>query len=136
VADQAELLGRLAALPLEAWKGTAFRHMFGSYPPDRENTSGAPLEPGGSRGDLCESQPSGSARRGRAPDCRAADPHALGADDMLACRAIGGAVASLACDGLLVPSARTEATNLVIFAANLRAEARFDVRCREELGDD
>lgn len=46
---------------------------------------------------------------------------------MHACRVVGGAVASLAHDAVLVPSARSEATNLVIFAANRRADCVFDV---------
>lgn len=169
MADPAKLLERLAALPLERWQGTAFRHMFGSYPPDRENTSGARWNPAGvaaiyaslSRaGALAEAEhqiavqpiPPRAARSlyelevalGGVFDLTdlallaelGVDEDGLGADDMLACREVGAAAASLDCDGILVPSARTEATNLVIFAANLGAEARFDVRRREELGGD
>lgn len=164
--DPAKLFERLAALPLERWQGTAFRHMFGSYPPDRENTSGARWNPPGvaaiyaslSRaGVLAEAehqivvQPIPTRARRNLyelhivlngvfdlTDLRllaefGVDEDGLGADDMLACREVGAAAASLACDGILVPSARTEATNLVIFAANLGPEARFDVRRREEL---
>ncbi len=167
--DPAELLERLAALPPEPWQGTAFRHMFGSYPPDRENTSGARWNPAGvaaiytslSRaGALAEAehqiavQPIPPRAQRSLYELEVAlggvfdltdlallaelgiDQNALGADDMLACREVGAAAASLNCGGILVPSARAEATNLVIFAANLGAEARFDVRRREELGGD
>lgn len=45
--DSAKLSERLKALPFGSWRSTAFRHMFGSYPPDRENTSGARWNPAG-----------------------------------------------------------------------------------------
>lgn len=39
----------------------------------------------------------------------------LVADDQLACRRVGGAVAWLGYDGILVPSARAAGVNLVVF---------------------
>ena len=51
----------------------------------------------------------------------------LTADDMAACRQLGGAVHWLQRDGLLLPSARSPSTNLVIFPANRPADARFEI---------
>lgn len=45
--------------------------------------------------------------------------HELASDDHAACQLVGGAVAWLGRDGLIVPSARHEGTNLVIFPTNL-----------------
>jgi RES domain-containing protein len=55
----------------------------------------------------------------------------LGGDDHAPCRAVGEAVAWLGYEGLLVPSARADGTNLVIFTANLKPDAVFDVGERE-----
>jgi RES domain-containing protein len=59
----------------------------------------------------------------------------LEGDDLTPCQQVGGAVAWLGHDGLLVPSARSPATNLIIFPANRAAEAHFefDVDEREQL---
>jgi RES domain len=54
-------------------------------------------------------------------------PAEITADDMIACRQLGGAVHWLERDGLLLPSARSPSTNLVIFPANRPADARFDI---------
>jgi RES domain-containing protein len=168
VLDPAKLPERLKALPPGPWQGTTFRHMFGSYPPDRENTSGARWNPAGvaaiyasltREGALAEAehqiavQPIRPRARRSLYELEVAlssvldltdrallaeldvDEEGLRADDMLACREVGAAAASLNCEGILVPSARAEATNLVIFAANLGADARFDVQGREELPD-
>lgn len=54
-------------------------------------------------------------------------------DDMTACQQIGGAAAWLKHDGILVPSARSEATNLVIYAANREPVSRFEVLAREPI---
>jgi len=35
----------LIALPSQPWEGIVFRHMFGNFPPDRENTLGARWNP-------------------------------------------------------------------------------------------
>ncbi len=58
----------------------------------------------------------------------------LTADDMTACRQLGGAVHWLERDGLLLPSARSPSTNLVIFPANRRADARFEILGAEPVG--
>lgn len=42
-----ELLDRLQAITPTPWSGQAFRHMFGDYPPDAENTRGARWNPQG-----------------------------------------------------------------------------------------
>jgi RES domain-containing protein len=57
-------------------------------------------------------------------------PAELTADDMIACRQLG-AVHWLERDGLLLPSARSPCTNLVIFPANRPADARFDIIAAE-----
>jgi RES domain-containing protein len=54
-------------------------------------------------------------------------PAELTANDMIACRQLGGAVHWLERDGLLLPSARSPSTNLVIFPANRPADARFEI---------
>lgn len=54
------------------------------------------------------------------PDVRGAlelDPGSLTADEMWACRRIGDAACALHRQGLLVPSARADGTNLVIYPA-------------------
>ncbi len=48
-------------------------------------------------------------------------------DDHRACQTIGGAIAFLENDGLLVPSVRCDGTNLVIYAANQDHFAEFEV---------
>ncbi len=58
-------------------------------------------------------------------------PAELGADEMSACQELGGAAQWLDHDGLLIPSARSEAVNLVIFPANRGPEARFKVTASE-----
>lgn len=55
------------------------------------------------------------------------DAGTLAADDMTACQQVGAATAWLEHDGLLVPSARSDATNPVLYAANRPPDARFDV---------
>jgi RES domain-containing protein len=58
-------------------------------------------------------------------------PAALGADEMSACQELGGATQWLDHDGLLIPSARSEAFNLVIFPANRGPDASFKVTASE-----
>lgn len=53
--------------------------------------------------------------------------------DYRACQKVGGAVAWLEHDGLLVPSARSGGTNLVIFQASQHPDAEFEVREVERL---
>ena len=49
------------------------------------------------------------------------------------CRAIGGAAHWLDRDGLLVPSARSDGTNLVLFPDRSNVDAPFEVQDREQL---
>jgi RES domain-containing protein len=58
-------------------------------------------------------------------------PDELAADDMTACRQLGGAAHWLERDGLLLPSTRSSNTNLVIFPANRSHNARFEILNRE-----
>lgn len=53
--------------------------------------------------------------------------------DYAACQALGGAVAWLEHDGLLVPSARGKGVNIVIYTASQSADAKFEVIETEEL---
>lgn len=41
------LLDAIEALPVTAWQGHVWRHMFNDYPPDKVNTSGARWNPPG-----------------------------------------------------------------------------------------
>ncbi len=61
-------------------------------------------------------------------------PAELAADDMIACRQLGGAAHWLERDGLLLPSARSSATNLVTFPATRSPDARFEILKEEPLG--
>jgi hypothetical protein len=51
----------------------------------------------------------------------------LAADDMTACRQLGGAADWLAHDGLLLPSAPSTNTNLVIFPNNRSHDTLFAI---------
>lgn len=57
----------------------------------------------------------------------------LTSHDFTACQEVGGAVAWLGNDGLLVPSARTSGLNLVIYPGALSPDAEFQVLRREVL---
>lgn len=57
----------------------------------------------------------------------------LAADDMVVCRDLGGAAHWIGRDGLLIPSARSASTNLVIFPANRENGARFEIRDAEPI---
>lgn len=48
-------------------------------------------------------------------------------DDLEACQVVGGACAWTQADGILVPSARSDATNLVVFPTWKSADAKFEV---------
>jgi RES domain-containing protein len=50
----------------------------------------------------------------------------LVADDFAACQGVGGAVAWMGYDGLLVPSARADGGNIVILVDSLAADSVFD----------
>ena len=58
----------------------------------------------------------------------------LTADNMVACRQLGGAAHWLGRDGLLLPSARSPSTNLVSFPANRPDNARFEIISEEPVG--
>lgn len=58
----------------------------------------------------------------------------IASDDHSACREVGAAVAWLEHDGLLVPSARTSATNLVIYPANRPPDARYEFGAGAQIG--
>jgi RES domain-containing protein len=57
----------------------------------------------------------------------------LSSIDHTACQHLGGAVAWLGNDGLLVPSARAAGTNLVIFQTHLDESSEFQVISEEQL---
>lgn len=57
----------------------------------------------------------------------------LAADDHSACREVGAAINWLEHDGLLVPSARSDAHNLVIYPAHRLPEAAFSYTDGEQL---
>lgn len=59
----------------------------------------------------------------------------LASNDPTPCRLVGGAVAWLGHDGLLVPSARHPGTNIVIFATAQDPDGRFEVVDAEEIND-
>jgi RES domain-containing protein len=155
-----ELLDRLQAITPAPWSGRAFRHMFGDYPPDAENTRGARWNPPGvaaiytslaREGALAEAEHQ-IAVQPIPPRARRSiytlelsltgvldltdtevlqdlgiGPAELTADDMIACRQLGGAVHWLKRDGLLLPSARSPSTNLVILPSNRPADTRFEI---------
>jgi RES domain-containing protein len=52
---------------------------------------------------------------------------------MVACQEVGGAASWLSHDGILVPSARSSAVNLVVYPANRDASAVFEIRGEQEL---
>lgn len=49
------------------------------------------------------------------------------------CQAVGGAAAWLACDGLLVPSARVNGSNLVVFVDRMDPDAALEIVSRTDL---
>ncbi len=60
-------------------------------------------------------------------------PEMIGQDDHESCREVGGAVAWQGHDGLLIPSARSKASNLVVFPNNRNVAASFDHGHAEEV---
>jgi RES domain-containing protein len=161
-----EVLDCLQAVEPQAWAGTVFRHMWGSYPPDRENTQGGRWNPRDvaaiytscdRSGVLAEAehqiamQPVRPRARRTIYEVRIAltatldlteldlleelgiGNDELGAPDMRACQQVGGAAAWLEADGILVPSARSSSTNLVIFPTNSRLDAAFEVVSQDEI---
>ena len=61
------------------------------------------------------------------------DEESLASIDHSACQGVGGAVEWLEHDGILVPSARTEGVNLVIFPNRKKPDYLFEVLDSEEL---
>ena len=59
----------------------------------------------------------------------------LGSLDLDPCQSVGGAAEWLKHDGILVPSARAKATNLVILAANAPASPPFEIVSRQEVSE-
>jgi RES domain-containing protein len=161
-----ELLDALQQAPSGPLETQAWRHMFGSHQPDRENTGGARWNPPGvaaiylscgREGAIAEGdhaiavQPlMPRARRfvyvveiqlGNILDLSDAnDLHRAGLteddladDDHSACREVGAAIDWLEHDGLLIPSARSDAKNLVIYPAHRPAGATFSFGAGEEV---
>jgi RES domain-containing protein len=155
-----DLLDRLQAVQPCAWTGTVYRHMFGSYQPDQQNTRGARWNPPNTAAIYtCLTHDGAVAEGDHAIALQPVRPKAarsvyevrvglanaldltdratletlgIGEDelagiDMAACQELGGAVAWLEHDGLLVPSARSVATNLVIYPTNQEPDAVFEV---------
>lgn len=60
-------------------------------------------------------------------------PEELAGDDHAACRKVGGAVAWLGYDGLLVPSARSNGSNLVIYPDQRSPAAEFEQMSAEDI---
>ena len=58
----------------------------------------------------------------------------LESTDFSACQRVGAHAAFLGYDALIVPSARADGANVVIFVNELAAEARFERVTREEVG--
>lgn len=160
------LLDRLQAIDPSPFEGIAFRHMFGDYPPDRENTRGArwnptdvsaiylsieretaiaegdhmiavqPLRPRIRRTVYTVRLTLGSVLDLRGPgqlEALGVGPQELAGDDHSACRQVGGGVAWLGHDGLLVPSARSSGSNLVIYPDQRNPAAEFEQVAAEEI---
>jgi RES domain-containing protein len=161
-----ELLDRLDGLRADRWEGKVFRHMFGEYPPERENQRGArwnppetpaiytsltrevalaeadfqislqPLRPRSARTiytiRIALSSVIDLSDRVRLAGLGLSG-EILASLDHGACQIIGGAIAWLGHDGLLVPSARADGTNLVIFPNEQRADYEFRVLTSEVL---
>lgn len=145
------------------WRGTVFRHILGSAPPERANIRGARWNPPGVQA-LYTSLAAGTAKaegdhvialqpvppraprtiyelavslnslldltqEGRLTDVGVTEAE-LSSDDWSACQVVGGAVAWLEHDGLLVPSVRDtpDGVNLVVFPTNQPLEAELEVR--------
>lgn len=161
-----ELLGRLDELRADRWEGAVFRHMFGDYPPERENQRGARWNPAETPAiyasltrevALAEAdfQISLQPVRPRAmrtiytirvvlssvidlSDRTRLTALGVSAEDLAAldhgaCQRVGGAIAWLGHDGLLVPSARADGVNLVIFPNGQAADYEFRVLASEVL---
>jgi len=154
-----ELLSAVEAAPNNPLHTSAWRHMFGSSAPDRENNRGARWNPAGVSAIYLSTERDGAIAEGdhaiavqplrpiarrtlylveltlvRVVDLseRSAlatvglTPDDIADDDLTACQEVGAAVEWLGNDGLLVPSARSDATNLVVFPNKRAADAIFE----------
>lgn len=154
-----ELLNALEGAPSRPLATTAWRHMFGTHPPETENTRGARWNPPDLAaiylcctrdGAIAEGDHAISVQPLRPRTRRFVYPIAITLDNVLdlsdsavlattgisdkqltdddhtACREVAAAVAWLEHDGLLVPSVRSDATNLVIYPALCSPTAQFD----------
>lgn len=159
-----ELLEKLDEFRASPWRGEVFRHMFGDYPPERENQRGARWNPPETpaiytsltRGvALAEAdyQISLQPVRPRAKrtiytiDIVLASvidlsdrslllrlgitQQDLGSLDHRACQQVGGAIAWLGNDGVLVQSARADGVNLVIFPNQQKSDYEFRAKAAE-----
>jgi len=153
-----ELLDALEQAPSGPLEITAWRHTFGSHPPDQENTRGARWNPSSVSAIYLSHERNGAIAEGNhsiavqplRPQSRRfvyavevslanvldlSDPRDLArtglsdgdlaADDHTACQEVGSAVDWLEHDGLLVPSARSDALSLVIYPAHRLPDATF-----------
>jgi RES domain-containing protein len=164
-----DLLDALQQVPVNAFDGTIYRHMFAGISPFTENTRGARWNPPDTAAiyssltretALAEAEWRISVEPIR-PRARrtlytialelaglvglTASEHLeavgvtaveLASDDPSACQLVGGAVAWLGHDGLLVPSARYEGVNLVIYPGAHDPDARFEIVSEEEIDQD
>lgn len=154
--------------PSAPWEGVVFRHMFGDFPPERENSRGARWNPPETPAIYTSLQrDTALAEADYYIGLQPIRPRAirriyrlsvalnstidLSDWDQLAklgvrkgsfksidhadCQIIGGAVEWLRHDGLLVPSARAEGINLVIFPNRQTPDYRFEVLGSEEMND-
>ena len=153
-----EKLDRFLARP---WPGEVFRHMFGDYPPERENQKGArwnppetpaiytsltrdvalaeadfqislqPVRPRAKRTiytiDIVLASVIDLSDRSLLPELGITEED-LGSLDHQACQQVGGAIAWLGNDGVLVPSARADGVNLVIFPNQQKIDYKFRVK--------
>ncbi|MGH7389696.1 MAG: RES family NAD+ phosphorylase [Candidatus Rokuibacteriota bacterium] len=161
-----QLLDKLDQFRADPWRGEVFRHMFGDYPPERENQRGArwnppetpaiytsltravalaeaefqialqPVRPKARRtvyrvGVTLSSVVDLSDRsRLRILGISEDDLTSL---DHRACQRVGGAVEWLGNDGLMVPSARADGANLVIFPNQQKSNYEFRVMSSETI---
>lgn len=63
------------------------------------------------------------------------DEQQVASDDMNACQSVGGAAAWLGRDAILVPSARADGSNLVVFVDNQQPDAVLEPVEEEDLED-
>jgi RES domain-containing protein len=163
-----ELLAKLDQLGANPWRGEVFRHMFGDYPPERENQRGARWNPPETPAiytsvtrdvALAEAEFHISLQpirpRARRTIFRIAVvlasvvdlsdrsrliPLGISEDDLTfldhgACQYVGGAIAWLGNDGLLVPSARADGVNLVVFPNGQKSDYEFRVIASEVIDE-